>query len=177
MKTTKNIIFIFFALLSCLSYLLACKTNEECNKGQCKQSECVCDTGFVTFNNVTCNYKQKEKLTAFLLSFFAGNVGADWFYLASGNTGYIVAGVFKLITGFFFIAGSCFICCITCCAQYKGVGNGNSIFQIGGVVLGIAITVIMIICSLTNSIWYVVDWIRILTDSFKDGNGVSLKSW
>jgi TM2 domain-containing membrane protein YozV len=179
MKTTKNIIFIFFALLSCLTYLLACKTNEECNKGQCKQSECVCDTGFVTFNNVTCNYKQKEKLTAFLLSFFAGNVGADWFYLASGNTGYIVAGVFKLITGFFFIAGSCFICCITCCAQYKGhkntrvhtceykgFGYGNSIF-----------TVIMIICSLTNSIWYVVDWIRILTDTFNDGNGYDLKPW
>jgi len=45
-----------------------------------------------------CQYKQREKLTTFLISFFAGGVGADWFYLARGNGGYIAAGVFKLLT-------------------------------------------------------------------------------
>jgi len=102
-------------------------------------------------------------------------LGADWFYLASGNTGYIVAGIFKLFTGFFFIAGNCFLCCTTCCARYKGVDNNK--FKIGGVVLGIVTLVLMIICSLINAIWYIVDWSRILADSFKDGNGVSLKNW
>ena len=34
----------------------------------------------------------------FLVSFFAGATGADWFYLSAGNGGYIAAGVFKLLT-------------------------------------------------------------------------------
>ncbi|CAF5042852.1 unnamed protein product, partial [Rotaria sp. Silwood1] len=58
-----------------------------------------------------------------------GVFGADWFYLAAGNGGYIAAGVFKLLT-------------------FGGLG-----------------------------IWALVDWIRVLTDSFPDGQGVSLQDW
>lgn len=47
-----------------------------------------------------CNYKQKSGLVAFLLSFFIGCLGADWFYLyvPGGPGGYIAGGFFKLIT-------------------------------------------------------------------------------
>ena len=34
----------------------------------------------------------------FLLSFFLGALGVDWFYLCNGDAAYIVAGVFKLLT-------------------------------------------------------------------------------
>ena len=76
-----------------------------------------------------CAYQQKEKLTVFLLSFFAGSVGADWFYLAAGNGAYIAAGVFKLFT----------------CGGF--------------------------------GIWALVDWIRVLTNKFPDGQGVALSDW
>jgi hypothetical protein len=33
------------------------------------------------------------------------------------------------------------------------------------------------VVELTMVIWWFVDWIRILTDSFPDGNGVPLKSF
>ena len=41
----------------------------------------------------------RPKLNTFMASFIGGWVGADWFYLARGNGGYICAGVFKLLTG------------------------------------------------------------------------------
>ena len=40
----------------------------------------------------------KSKLAAFLISLLAGGLGVDWFYLSMGNAGYIVAGVFKILT-------------------------------------------------------------------------------
>ena len=73
-----------------------------------------------------CSYRAKSKLVVFLVSFLAGSLGVDWFYLSLGDTGYIIAGIFKLIT-------------------FGGFG-----------------------------IWWLVDWIRILTDSFYDGNGMAL---
>ena len=99
---SKSILTVSFLLLGLASLSIAqstaCTSDATCNNGVCKNSTCVCSLGYVTFGNTTCNYKQKEKLTAFLLSFFVGNFGADWFYLASGNGGYIVAGIIKLIT-------------------------------------------------------------------------------
>jgi len=71
---------------------------------------------------------QYSKLAAFLISFLAGGLGADWFYLSAGSAGYIVAGIFKLLT-------------------------------LGGF-----------------GIWWLVDWIRVLADSFPDGNGLALKN-
>ena len=168
---TVSIVLLGLASLS-MAQSTACTSDASCNNGVCKNSTCVCTLGYVTFGNQTCNYKQKEKLTAFLLSFFVGNFGADWFYLASGNGGYIVAGIFKLITGIFLIGGSCFLCCTMICSAVD-----KSSIKACGIVLSVIVIVLMILCSLTNSIWYLVDWIRILTNSFKDGNGVSLKDW
>lgn len=73
-----------------------------CGNGACTISGvCQCNDAWVDRDGAACSYEQKSKLTAFLLSFFAGGVGADWFYLARGNGGYIAAGVFKLLTGGF----------------------------------------------------------------------------
>jgi hypothetical protein len=79
-------------------------------------------------NSGPCSYEQFSQQTTFLLSFFLGGnhsnistfnypiyrielrskydhingydigLGVDWFVLAKGNAGYIVAGVFKLLT-------------------------------------------------------------------------------
>jgi TM2 domain-containing membrane protein YozV len=112
-----------------------CVTNFDCVHGICDTNKtiasCVCVYGWTLSldGSNQCNYQQKSKLAAFLLSFLIGALGADWFYLSVGNSGYIVAGVFKLLT-------------------------------LGGL-----------------GIWWLVDWIRILTNGFSDGNGIGLLEW
>ena len=65
-----------------------CTLNKDCNKGICNieydlksfkilKSECICYSPFVNHKGV-CNYKQKDKSIAFLLSFFLGTFGFDW---------------------------------------------------------------------------------------------------
>lgn len=114
--------------------------DDDCGSGVCREGSfnktvgfCDCNSKYINAvvagETVACDYKQKGKLETFLLSFFVGPLGVDWFYLARGDVGYNVAGAFKLIT-------------------------------IGGL-----------------GIWWLVDWIRILDDSFSDGNGVSLSDW
>ena len=46
---------------------------------------CKCDDGYLDWEGKPCVYAKKSKLTAFLLSFFIGGLGADWFYLAQGG--------------------------------------------------------------------------------------------
>ena len=81
-----------------------CVTNFDCIHGQCDRNRtiptCVCERGWTMAldGSNQCTYQQKSKLAAFLLSFFVGGLGADWFYLSVGNGGYIAAGVFKLLT-------------------------------------------------------------------------------
>jgi hypothetical protein len=164
------LLIICFMLSINLSSQLSCNTDAECNNGKCSSNQCKCDAGYTTYMNQTCNYKQKEKLTAFLLSFLVGAFGADWFYLADGKDTYIVAGVFKLLTGVFCIIGSCFLGCTVVCMK-------NDKCRIMGTVSTVIIIVLVILSTLTNAIWYLVDWIRVLCDTFKDGNGVDLKSW
>lgn len=112
-----------------------CSSNLNCIHGICDRNRtipvCICDRGWVLARDDSglCTYQQKSKLAAFLLSFFVGGFGADWFYLSVGNAGYIVAGVFKLLT-------------------------------LGGI-----------------GIWWLVDWIRLLTNSFPDGQGIALLEW
>ncbi|UJR07562.1 hypothetical protein I4U23_011850 [Adineta vaga] len=112
-----------------------CITHIDCVQGICNTNAtpavCVCNRGWALGRDGSnqCTYQQKSKLAAFLLSFFLGGLGADWFYLSVGSAGYIVAGVFKLLT-------------------------------LGGL-----------------GIWWLVDWIRILTNSFLDGQGVGLLEW
>ncbi|CAF0871188.1 unnamed protein product [Rotaria sp. Silwood1] len=107
--------------------LSSCSSDSSCIHGICYQnqnvSSCLCERGWTLSQSQPqiCTYQQKSKLAAFLLSFFVGGLGADWFYLSVGNGGYIAAGVFKMLT-------------------------------LGGI-----------------GIWWLVDWMRILTNSFLDG--------
>lgn len=109
-----------------------CTNDLSCVQGVCGFNQtCICNRGYTLARdgNNQCTYQKKSKLAAFLLSFFIGGLGADWFYLSVGNAGYIVAGVFKLLT-------------------------------LGGL-----------------GIWWLVDWIRVLTNAFLDGQGVDLLEW
>ena len=79
---------------------LFCSADRDCAapNGQCLSNECVCSRGFVIVDRTGCTYEQKSKLTAFLLSFFVGFFGVDWFYLSVDNWVYILLGVLKLLT-------------------------------------------------------------------------------
>jgi len=81
-----------------------CETNDECEMGQCDyvqsddKSICECDENVISVDSI-CDYELENKTFMFLMSFFLGGLGVDWFILAKGNGGYIAAGVFKLLTG------------------------------------------------------------------------------
>jgi hypothetical protein len=109
-----------------------------------------------------CNYQQRTKLAAFLLSFFIGIFGVDWFFLSRGNPAYIVAGIIKLI-----ISLSCII------------GWPIIIINISKKKrdLVLVVNIINVILSVTSFIWWLTDWIRILANVFYDGNGAPLQPW
>lgn len=174
MKSQLFILAIFSTILfSKHCEAIACVTSADCNKGVCTNLQCVCNKGYADQNGQACVYKQKDKLTAFLLSLFLGPFGADWFYLASGNGVYVFAGFMKLFTGLFFIIATVF----GCCTLIFSAISRDSVFERVGTIIGVILLVLMGLFSLTNFIWYFVDWIRILTDTFKDGNGYSLNDW
>lgn len=113
-----------------------CNSSLECNHGTCELDGpnnymCECDEGWINKDNKVCSYKQKLQLIAFLLSFFLGTFGADWFYLSVCNPCdcYSCVGVVKLLT-------------------------------VGGA-----------------GVWWLVDWIRIIVNTFPDGNNIPLKPW
>ena len=79
MNTKICLAMIGFSLIS-LSNGQSCSNDSNCNNGMCRNSVCVCNSGYVSFgSNGTCNYEQKKKLTAFLISFLIGTTGADWY--------------------------------------------------------------------------------------------------
>jgi ethanolamine ammonia-lyase large subunit len=79
---------------------ISCLTNENCGSStsECLLNECVCLRGWISLDRSLCAYQLKSKLTAFLLSFFVGFLGIDWFYLSVGNIFYILAGLLKMFT-------------------------------------------------------------------------------
>lgn len=96
---------------SAITYINPCGSHGECIDGSINgttgKCDCECDNCYIstheglTSSNTdeqTCNYKQSFQLVAFLLSFFIGECGADWFYLARGNCCYICGGIGKLLT-------------------------------------------------------------------------------
>ena len=103
---------------------------------------------------------QKSKLAAFLLSFFLGGFGADWFYLSRGVASYIIVGIVKMLLlisqvrcSYTTEEGSELECGleINCFGRYGRLVRFCSIF-----------------------IWWVVDWMRILDNNFPDGIGMKL---
>merc|ERR1719431_1932772 len=82
---------------------------------------------------------KRSKLSTFLLSFFLGGFGADWFYLSRGYFSYILVGIVKFLL-----------------IQFKGCACSIS-FGFGED-FHIPISF--------GCIWWVVDWIRILANNF-----------
>ena len=88
---------------------LTCE-NEDCDvssqiENWLRTTNCSCNTYFVDMidkNMSECKPRYKSKKRAFLLSYFFGWVGADFFYLANdeyeGTTDYYYNALFKLFT-------------------------------------------------------------------------------
>jgi hypothetical protein len=171
-STILSLIFVVLCVLQISTATYNCTQNDDCNNGTCISNKCKCDPGYIDFENKPCEYKQKEKLTVFLLSFFVGAFGVDWFYLAEGNTNYIICGVFKLLTGVSFIFGGIGLCCSGVCAASR-----RSTAEKLGLGLMACVSILVVVCSAANAVWIIVDVVRILLDKFKDGNGLDLKNW
>jgi len=86
--------------------------------------------------------------------------------------GYVAAGVFKLFTGICWIFNSFVLCCFGL-KKFKESAKKRCF----GVACGMSFLGLIVLCTIVNSLWYLIDWIRVLAGDFKDGNGVPLKNW
>lgn len=140
-----------------------CYDDRECGLGYCQAYMCQCFNGYMTWHYMeACTYRQRSKLTAFLVSFFVGMFGVDWFVLSRGNAGYIVAGIIKLLISF------------GCCIGWPIVFSNRDTKSRNNIVFGSFISATLTIASV---IWWLTDWIRILSEAFYDGNGAPLQRW
>jgi hypothetical protein len=140
-----------------------CFEDNECGLGFCRAYMCQCYPGYITWYFMeTCAYEQRQKLTAFLVSFFVGIFGIDWFVLSRGNAGYIIAGIIKLLISF------------GCCIGWPLILTRSKNKSRQNILIG---TVINAILTAISVIWWLTDWIRILANVFYDGNGVPLHPW
>lgn len=140
-----------------------CTQNIECGRGFCQGYVCQCYPGYITWRQMeVCNYQQRTKLTAFLVSFFVGILGIDWFVLSRGQGGYIVAGIFKMIISFGCITAWPLIIIVISRKKPR---------------LLFSTQIIAVVLSLTSFIWWLTDWIRVLANVFYDGNGAPLQPW
>ena len=107
----------------------------------------VCISPYIDMENHKCGYRGRSKLAAFLFSLFLGFLGMDWFYLSFGTATYTVAGIFKIIV----------------LLRRKMTAIDDLCYILPGYLL-----------CIFPVIWYLGDLIRILGDSFPDGNGMPL---
>jgi hypothetical protein len=139
-------------------HLSTCISDKYCNMhGKCKDGNCVCEKGWITWcNSRQCSYKQSSKIIAFLVSFIMGIAGIDWFVLSRKDSLYILCGILK-----FLIAAGC------CIWSPLAAKSKSSSATTAASCLSVSLTLI-------SFIWWIVDWIRILVNSFPDGNGAPL---
>lgn len=129
---------------------------------------CKCDDGYETHpsNNLPqCNYKQKNRLTVFLLQLFIGEVsGAGFFY----------AGRVSLALGqiLLFWIGLMYICC-TYCAIAVCCSENESSAQC----FLCTNTFLYVLWGFAVIAFWFVGWILPISENFKDGNGVPLTNW
>ena len=149
-------LFVLALLCSCIVSVSTepnCTFNSECGvNAYCQpvDSTCTCNKGFITTDSKDiCNYKQKTKSGVFLLSFFVGGFGIDWFILARENVAYNVVGIFKLLLFVGLVIG----------VNYNKDLDSMKMRYLKLILLG---------CF---GVWWLVDWIRILVDAFPDGQG------
>ncbi|CAF1535935.1 unnamed protein product [Rotaria magnacalcarata] len=140
-----------------------CTEDFECGHGFCQAYICQCYRGYITWSFMdVCKYEQRTKIAAFLVSFFFGTFGVDWFVLSRGQAGYIIAGIIKMVISFGCIFGWP--------AIIVGVSKKNANIILLAQVINVTL-------SVTSFIWWLTDWIRILADVFYDGYGAPLQSW
>ena len=124
---------------------------------------CQCYRGYISWYYLeACSYEQRTKLAAFLVSFFVGPLGVDWFLLSRGNAGYIVTGIIKLLISLVCAIGWPLVFLNASKKKPKQVAIAN-IFNI--------------IVTAASVIWWLTDWIRVLADVFYDGHGAPLQPW
>lgn len=139
-----------------------CFDDFECGRGFCQGYICHCYRGFITWRSMqSCRYEQRTKLTAFLLSFFLGIFGADWFYLSRRMTKYIIVGMMKLLVALGCIIGWPIFILKCSKNEHRFV---------------LLINIINVLLSLTSFLWWLTDWIRILANIFLDGHGAPLQT-
>ena len=162
-----------------------CIENQLCNHGQCinigsMKTSCKCFKPFVDHEGQPCKEEGKSKLVAFLLSFFVGGFGADWFYLSRGDAGFVIIGILKcLITGVLpFLIFCCWMCCFATVFLFKDDAKDDddeTVCTCCACVGIVCATPLIILLIITGSIWWLVDWIRIIAGSWeKDGMGLFL---
>ena len=102
----------------------------------------------------TVDLKPRSKLVAFLLSFFLGGFGADWFEI------FIIIGIVKFIL--ITLAGFCFFSfdLKLCKCELSKIAF---------------LVPCLWIVRLFIFLWWVVDWARVLTNTFTDGSGMQLQ--
>ena len=93
-------------------------------------------------------------------------LGGDWFYLSKGNFYYILIGFIKMTSC---VVGTILPLFLTCVYKIQSDGSRITLFML--------LSSLIVIITVGNFSWWVVDWVRILTDSFKDGNGFDLLDW
>lgn len=134
-----------------------CTLDSDCfEHSTCRNGKCTCDKGWLTWRNSRpCSYEQRSKTVALIVSILLGSLGVDWFVLARGTGNYIFAGIMKLL-----VSSGCIGIPLLASEKVRAeCGCCAPLLSLGGL------------------IWWIVDWARILADSFHDGNGAPLASW
>lgn len=139
-----------------------------CSKNNCAgtcttSTKCICYIGYVNFpNNYSykfCSYIQKKQIKAFLLeTFLPFCIGH--FYLGRFYFGFIKM-IFSFIPFFIFIFS---IFRIIINKKFKSKFSNSFIFPI-------------IIFSIINFIWWIIDLINFSLNRYADGNGIPLLEW
>lgn len=115
-------------------------------------------------NEAQCAYHQKSQLVAFLLSFFVGWTGADYFYL--GQTGIIklltcgIGGLILLILG---------ACVLALCIAGKSADGISCFGNFMNTLIGLE--------ALAGFGWWLACVIMIGIGSMHDGNGYPMQTW
>jgi hypothetical protein len=139
-------------------HLSTCVSDYDCHKhGWCKDGDCECEKGWITWRNSRqCSYKQSSKIMAFIISFIMGIVGIDWFFLSRKESLYILCGILKLLV----VAGCCIWSPLAAKSKSKNATTAASCLSVS--------------LAFISFIWWTIDWIRILLNSFPDGSGAPL---
>ena len=162
-----------------------CKKNNLCNNGTCTLissiTSCRCDKPYVDHQGQACAEKGNSMLSAFLLSFFLGGLGADWFYMSSGDSFYIFIGIIKLVTIFLLPLSFCWFWRLGILSKwildtYSYTDTNKT--GCAWIILFCVLPGMMVVVVMTGSVWWVVDWARVVDEGrmvkWTDGRGVAL---